>query len=207
MHQHPTGTGKVRTPRYNPRSKTAVILVSGFNGMGLHTLFNVVRLFGKGVRNFFFIQTGVIDAEKFKGQEEITRLEAHVTESLDRYVSYVRGQGFFAKGFPLVGTDIVEEICALAYHLFLEHSNSIFFGGRIVFGEETFLTRLMYNYVTTAVQRRLLQMGIPFIVIPVPVSRGMIPRLKPTLADGGGTVARPGGGAAPHKELARAPSE
>ncbi len=192
MDQHPSGsTGKHRAPRYNPRSKTAVILVSGFNGMGLHTLFNIVRLFGKGVRNFFFIQTGVIDAEKFKGKEEIARLEAHVSESLDRYVSYVSGQGFYAKGFPLVGTDIVEEICTLASKLFLQYSNSIFFGGRIVFAEETFLTRLLYNYVTSAVQRRLLQMGIPFIVIPVPVSRGMVPRLRPTLADGGGAVARP----------------
>ncbi len=90
------GSGAARRPpRYNPRARTAVILVGGFNGMGLHTLFNVVRLFGKGVRNFFFIQAGIIDAESFKGKDEIAQLEAHVQESLDKYVSYVRRPGVF----------------------------------------------------------------------------------------------------------------
>ncbi|HYW83341.1 MAG TPA: APC family permease, partial [Spirochaetia bacterium] len=78
------GKGKRRRARYNPRAKTAVILVSGYNGMGLHTLFNVVRLFGKGVRNFFFIQAGIIDAEHFKGKDELERLETHINESLAR---------------------------------------------------------------------------------------------------------------------------
>jgi hypothetical protein len=188
--EHHRGPGcKPRSVRFNPRAKTAVILVSGFNGMGLHTLFNVVRLFGKGVRNFFFIQTGVIDAERFKGKDELAELEAHVKASLDRYVSYVRGQGFYARGFPLIGTDVVDEISALASRVHSEYPNSIFFGGRIVFEEETFLTRFLYNFVTNAVQRRLLQLGIPFIVIPVPVSQVLASR-RPSLANGGGAVAR-----------------
>ncbi len=175
------GPGR-RAPRYSARARTAVILVSGFNGMGLHTLFNVVRLFGKGVRNFFFIQTGIVDADAFKGKDEIAQLEAHVRKSLDRYVGYVRSQGFYARGYPLVGTDVVDEICALAKGLFAEHPNSIFFGGRIVFREETLLTRMLYNYVTFAVQRRLHQLGIPFVIVPVPVSADLIPGARPQLA-------------------------
>ncbi len=180
--------GKRRAPRYNPRARTAVILVSGFNGMGLHTLFNVVRLFGQGVKNYFFVQAGIVDADTFKGKEEIARLEEHVRGSLERYVSYVRQQGFYARGYPLIGTDVVDEICALAETLFTEHSNSIFFGGRIVFAEETFLSRMLYNYVTFAVQRRLHQMGIPFVIVPVPVS-ARIPRgVRPSLARPEATV-------------------
>ncbi len=171
-----------KTPRYNPRSKTAVILVSGFNGMGLHTLFNVVRLFGKGVRNFFFIQTGVVDADTFKGKDELERLEAHVKAGLEKYVSYVRNQGFYAKGYPLIGTDVVEEICTLAVKVHGEYPNSIFFGGRIVFREETLLTKTLYNYVTFAVQRRLHQSGIPFIIVPVPVTENLVPSYSPALA-------------------------
>ena len=99
------GTGaKRRRPRYNAKARTAVILVSGFNGMGLHTLFNAVRLFGKGVKNFFFIQAGILDAESFKGKDELQRLESHVKRSLDKYVDYVSNQGFYAKGLPLIAT-------------------------------------------------------------------------------------------------------
>jgi amino acid transporter len=179
---HRGATGHRRRPRYNPRARTAVILVSGFNGMGLHTLFNVVRLFGKGVKNFFFIQAGIIDAEKFKGKDELEKLEAHVKESLDKYVDYVRNQGFYARGFPLLATDVVDEVSSLAQEVFREHPTSIFFGGRIVFREETILTRMLYNYVTFAVQRRLHQYGIPFVIVPVPVSADLIPGARPTLA-------------------------
>ena len=113
--------------------------------MGLHTLFNVVRLFGKGVKNFFFIQAGVIDAEKFKGKDELESPRAHVKESLDKYVDYVRNQGFYARGYPLLATDVVDEISSLSREVFREHPTSIFFGGRIVFKEETILTRMLYN--------------------------------------------------------------
>jgi amino acid transporter len=182
LENHRGSVGRRRKPRYNARARTAVILVSGFNGMGLHTLFNVVRLFGKGVKNFFFIQAGVIDAEKFKGKDELESLRAHVKESLDKYVDYVRNQGFYARGYPLLATDVVDEISSLSREVFREHPTSIFFGGRIVFKEETILTRMLYNYVTFAVQRRLHQSGIPFVIVPVPVSADLIPGTRPTLA-------------------------
>jgi amino acid transporter len=171
-----------RSPRYSPRAKTAVILVSGYNGMGLHTLFNVVRLFGKSVRNFFFIQAGIIDAERFKGKDTLQTLETHIKESLDKYVSFVRSEGLYGRGFPLIGTDVVDEICGLAGKMFTDYPNCIFFGGRIVFKEETILSRILYNYVTFAVQRRLHQLGIPFVIVPVPVSGDLVPRGRPSLA-------------------------
>jgi len=163
-------------------ARTAVILVGGFNGMGLHTLFNVVRLFGKGVKNFFFIQAGIVDAESFKGKDELERLEEYLKGSLEKYVSYVRSQGFYARAYPLIGTDVVESICTLADKVFAEFPGSIFFGGRIVFKEETLLTRGLYNYVTFAVQRRLHQLEIPFVIVPVPVSADLMPGARPSLA-------------------------
>jgi len=51
-----------------------------------------------------------------------------------------------------------------------------------VFKEETFLTRTLYNYVTFAVQRRLHQLGIPFVIVPVPVSADLALGSRPTLA-------------------------
>jgi amino acid transporter len=201
---HRGTAGRRRRPRYNAKARTAVILVSGFNGMGLHPLFNVVRLFGKGVKNFFFIQAGIIDAESFKGKDELERLESHVQESLDKYVDYVRNQGFYARGLPLVATDVVDGISSLALEVFREHPNSIFFGGRIVFREETILTRMLYNYVTFAVQRRLHQNGIPFVIVPVPVSADLMPGSRPMLARAESTY-RPTVAAAEAPEPSTAP--
>jgi len=154
---------------YDPKAKTAVILVNGFNGMGLHTLFYVIRLFASQFKNFLFIQAGIIDAAHFKGADEIDSLKAHVNAEVSRYVAFMQSQGFYAKGFSTVGTDVAEEITKLAYEIFAEYPKSVFFGGQIVFPEETILTRLLYNHTVFAVQRRLHQSGIPFIIMPTRV--------------------------------------
>ncbi len=156
-------------PRLQPRAKTAVILVSGFNGTGLHTLFNVRRVFGDAFRNWFFIEAGIIDADRFKGPETLQSLTEHVEEDLARYVGFMRSQGLYARGFSAIGTDVVEEISGLARGIFEKNPNSIFFGGQIVFQLESFLTRLLYNHTTFAVQRRLHQDEIPFFIMPVRV--------------------------------------
>ena len=156
-------------PQYDPESKTAVILVNGFNGMGLHTLFNVRRLFGD-IRNFVFIKAGIIDAGNFKGVDAIAELKEHVQDELEHYVSFMKVQGFYAEAFSTIGTEIADDISGMAYEIFERYPNSVFFGGQIVFPQDTIFTKMLYNYTTFAVQRRLHQKGIPFIVMPVRVS-------------------------------------
>ena len=63
---------------------------------------------------------GIIDAERFKGKDELEKLEARIKGSLDEYVSYVRTEGLYGRGMPLIGTDVVEEICGLAERVFSE---------------------------------------------------------------------------------------
>ncbi len=53
-------------PPCDPSARTAVLLVNGFNGLGLHTLLAVVRMFPKVYQNFVFVQVGVLDAGNFK---------------------------------------------------------------------------------------------------------------------------------------------
>ena len=155
---------------YDPDGKTAVILVSGFNGTGLHTLVNVRGVFGDSFKNWFFIEAGIVDADRFKGAEAIEKLRQRVDDDLARYVKFLNSEGFYAQGFPSIGTDIVDEICALAEKIHRKHPKAVFFGGQIVFREDTFLYRLLYNHTAFAVQRRLHQLGIPFFVMPVRVT-------------------------------------
>jgi amino acid transporter len=165
----PGPAGRPHRLRFDPKGKTAVILVSGFNGTGLHTLFSVKKVFGDVFRNWFFIQAGIVDADRFKGAEGINDLRTHVEEGLDRYVRFLKAEGMFAQGFSAIGTDVSDEICGLAQSIYEKHPAAVFFGGQIVFVEDSFLTRLLFNHTTFAVQRRLHQLGIPFLVMPVRV--------------------------------------
>jgi hypothetical protein len=163
------GAVRPRRLRFDPKAKTAVILVSGFNGTGLHTLFNVRKVFGKMFKNWFFIQAGIVDADRFKGAEGIDHLRTHVEEGLDRYVRFLKAERMYAQGFSAIGTDVSDEICGLAESIYEKHPTAVFFGGQIVFAEDSFLTRLLFNHTTFVVQRRLHQLGIPFVVMPIRV--------------------------------------
>jgi hypothetical protein len=162
--------GKHKRPlRFDPTARTAVILVSGFNGTGLHTLFSVRKVFGDTFRNWFFIEAGIIDADRFKGAEGMEKLRAHVEKDLERYVKFLTAEGFYAQGFSAVGTDVSDEIFGLAQGIYAKYPKAVFFGGQIVFPEDSFLSRLLFNHTTFAVQRRLHQDGIPFLVMPARV--------------------------------------
>ncbi|MFM7340155.1 MAG: amino acid transporter, partial [Bacteroidota bacterium] len=47
-------------PLCDTKAKTAVFLVSGFSGLGLHTLFTVMRTFEGTFKNFVFVQVGIL---------------------------------------------------------------------------------------------------------------------------------------------------
>ena len=110
-----------------------------------------------------------MDADRFKGVEGLEALRVQVETGLDRYVNFLKAEGIYARGFSALGTDIADEICGLAERIAAEFPGAVFFGGQIVFAEDTFLTRLLFNHTTFAVQRRLHQLGIPFLVMPVRV--------------------------------------
>ena len=155
--------------QYDPKGQTAVILVSGFNGMGLHTTMGVIRLFRDTFKNFAFVYIGVVDAGNFKGQEAIQRLKDHVPQELERYIRFMRRNGYYAEGFSAIGVDIPGEVAGLVPRIRERFSNPIFFGGQLVFPNETILTRLLHNYLAFALQRKFYHRGIPFVILPIRV--------------------------------------
>ncbi len=155
--------------KYEPRGKTAVLLVSGFNGLGLHTLFSVVRLFGSSFRNFVFLQVGTLDARAIKDPEKVSQKTAEVNADLDRYVSYMRRHGYHAVGYPSCGTKIVDEIVRITPHVLEQHPNSVFFGGQLVFPNASLLAKLFHNYTIFAIQKRFYRQGIPVVILPIRV--------------------------------------
>lgn len=153
--------------RFDPRAKTAVLMVNGFNGLGLHTLLNVIRLFGTGFKNFIFVEIGVIDAGNFKGIKEVDNLNERIQKDVGRYVAYMRHSGYYAEGIFFMGTDHIAEIERISADIMTRFQNVVFFGGQLVFPEETFWTRLLHNYTVFTLQRRFYQKGIPFVLVPI----------------------------------------
>jgi hypothetical protein len=143
--------------------------VNGFNGLGLHTLLSIIRLFGSEFKNFVFIQIGIIDAGNFKGSDEMEHLNRHTREELDRYIAFLKKNGYYAEGFTSIGTDVVDEVYKLTPEIGKRFPNAIYFGGQLVFPEDTFLTRWLHNYTVFAIQRKFYQQGIPFVILPIRV--------------------------------------
>ncbi|MBF0532059.1 MAG: APC family permease [Candidatus Omnitrophica bacterium] len=155
--------------KLNPRAKTAVIMVNGFNGLGLHTLFNVIRYFGNEFQNFVFVEIGILDAGNFKGVHQVSALEEKVKHDVSRYVQFMRRQGYYAEGVTHVATDLIAEIDKLGAEIFQKFPNAVFFGGQLVFVNETIFTRWLHNFTVFEMQRRFYGQGIPFMILPIRV--------------------------------------
>jgi hypothetical protein len=168
MTEAPAGAGPPQGARaLDPKAKTAVLLVNGFNGLGLHTLFGVLRLFPGVFKNFLFVQIGVLDAGNFKGAAEVENLKRHIDAGNQRYVDYMRSRGFQAEAFSALGHDVVGKAVDIAPDILARFPNAIFFGGQLVFRQETLLTRFLHNYAVFALQRRFYQQGLPLLILPI----------------------------------------
>jgi amino acid transporter len=160
----------IRTPPvFDSASRTAVVLVNGFNGTGLHTLLSVMRLFGGSYRNFVFLEIGALDVGNFKGPEEVEHLHAQVRRDLDRYVQFVRREGFHGEAVSEIGVDVVDEVERIAPSILQRYPGAVFFGGKLLFASESIFDWLLHNQIVFAVQRRLHRQGVPFVILPLRV--------------------------------------
>ncbi|HEY3346371.1 MAG TPA: APC family permease [Nitrospirota bacterium] len=159
----------LKKPEYDKNAKTAVLLVNGYNGLGLHTMLNVIRLFGGTFRNFVFVQVGIIDAGTFKGTEELEHLQRKVHEDLNLYVNLVSRKGYYAEAISSVGIDVVEEIAKITPKIQERFPQAVFFGGQLVFPNPSIFTGVLHNYTIFAVQRYFYTQGIPIVMMPIRV--------------------------------------
>ena len=156
-------------PPCDPSVRTAVFLVNGFNGLGLHTLLAVVRMFPKVYQNFVFVQVGVLDAGNFKGADEVENLREHSQKEVQRFVSYMGKRGYYAEAHVTLGTDIVEEAARLCVDIAEKFPQAQFFAGQLVFKDESLVTRWLHNHTVFELQRRLYHYGRAMLILPIEV--------------------------------------
>ncbi len=165
----PVTVPPTQEPVLRRQAPTAVIMVSGYNGLGMHVFFSIIRSFPGTFRNFVIISAGVVDSSNFKGIAEMENLGRELKAQLVNYVEFLRGHGYYAEARSEVGTDVIEIIDHLARGAAADFPNSVFFAGQLVFKEEGFFNRLLHNHTAFLAQKRLVFDGLPMIVMPVRV--------------------------------------
>ncbi len=163
----PVGRHAAEAPAFDPKGPTAIIVVSGFNGLGMHSLLSVLRMFPGHFKNFVFVTVGALDFGKWKGVNEVEAMRASTEADMKRYVEHANGLGVWATTRVAYGTEIIDTAATLCEEVAKQMPRPMFFAGRLVYQEENFASRALHGQTALALQRRLHFAGIPFIILPI----------------------------------------
>ncbi|MFC1522616.1 APC family permease [Elusimicrobiota bacterium] len=160
---------KPTLPQKDPKAPTAVLLVDGFNGKGIHSFLAIHRFFPNHFKNFVFVSTGVINSDRFKGVFEIENLKKSVEKDLANYIEVANKTGFYAETAYTLGTDTIDELEEICSTIAKKWSRRVFFTGQLVFEKQSLWTRVLHNQTSFAIQRRLLFNGYQSVILPIRV--------------------------------------
>jgi hypothetical protein len=156
-------------PTKDPAAPTAAIIVRDFDGVAVHTLLNIQRLFPNYFKNVVFLSVGVIDTGQFKGRAEVENLRRQKEESLKSFLDFAICLGWYAEYRYDLGVDLISELEQLCESVTKEFPRVVFFSGKLVFEEENLFTRLLHNHTPFTLQQRLQFAGRDMMILPIRV--------------------------------------
>jgi len=148
----------------------AVVLVSHYGGVGIHTVLNIIRAFPGHFRGFVFVSVGVMDSGLFKGEDSTEDLRRQTEDNLKKYVGLSHGLGLPAEYRLAIGLDPVDEAANLCLRTGKEFPKGVYFAGKVVFRRQRWYQWLLHNDAALSVQRRLQLAGRTVVVMPARVS-------------------------------------
>ena len=148
---------------------TAILLVESYNGLGIHSLLNIVKQFPGYFKQMVFVSVAVLDTGNFKGSGEVERLEENTKQELDHYVKLATNLGIPSTARMTVGTEAVEEAEKICLELSREFKQSVFFAAKLVFQKQKWYQRILHSETAYAIQNRLQFQGLSMVVLPVRV--------------------------------------
>ena len=154
----------------DPEGMTAIQLVSGYSGFGVHTFLSIIRGFPGLYKNFVFISVAEVDAGAFKESESVGRLTQATKDSLRKYVEMARKLGFPAESRFDTGIDVVETATALCARVAREFPKSTVFAGQTVFRRPGIINRILHNETAFAIQQELRWKGITTVILPIRIN-------------------------------------
>lgn len=160
---------KEPVPEKNHNAPTAALVVRDFDGISVHTLLNIQRLFPNYFKNIVFISVGVIDTGQFKGHTEVEGLKRKTEEALQSFVEYATCLGWYAEYRYTLGVDLIAELETLCESVAKEFPRAVFFSGQLVFEKENVFTRILHNHTPFTLQQRLQFAGRDMMILPIRV--------------------------------------
>jgi len=160
---------KTPVPAKNPQAATAVLIVRDFEGLAIHSLLSIGRLFPDHFKNIVFVSVGLIDSGRFKGRDEIDNLRRLKEDDLKSFVDYANCLGWYAEYRYSLGIDVIDELEKLSKSVVKEFPRSVFFAGKLVFEQENLFTRLLHNHTPFTLEQKLQFAGLEMMILPIRV--------------------------------------
>lgn len=160
----PTGEG------IDDKSNVAALLVSGYGGLGVHTILSIQRTFPGFYKNLLFLSIGAVDSGHFKGSDEVEALRRATEDNLKNYVDLAKRLGLNAEYRYAIGTEVVAEAEKLCHEVRKEYPKATFFLGNLIFRREQVYHKLLHNDTAFSIQRRLQFGGLQAVVLPIRIA-------------------------------------
>jgi len=156
-----------RTPELNPEQPTAVILMGGYSGLGIHILLNIFRHFPETFKNVVFLTVGVVTSEFFKGGHHIDVLTKRTEETLKSYAEFAKNMGVPATSEYQIGAEVVETASELCIEAAKKYPRCVFFAGELMFENSQWYHKILHNEMAYAILRRIRFAGLPMVILPI----------------------------------------
>lgn len=174
----PASGSAAQDSEFDSSLPTAVILVGGYSGLGIHILLNIFRLFPASFKNVIFLSVGIINTDFFKTGSHVEELTHKTEETLGRYADFSKKMGIPARFEFNVGTDVVESVSELCVHVSQKMERVVFFAGEIVFENPQWYHKWLHNETAYAIQRKIRFAGLPMVILPIRLRNGETPASK-----------------------------
>jgi hypothetical protein len=162
----------INQENYSQKSdSTAVVLVNGYSGIGLFSIFSLINTFHNTYKNFVFLQIGIVDSGSFHQEECLQNLKEKMELELNKYSYLVKQLGFNAESRFVVGTDVAAEVEKVLPEIVQKYPDCTFVGGQLMFDGHYGISKILHNYTIFSIQRRLYKQGITTVIIPISLQK------------------------------------
>ena len=157
-------------PIDNNEQKTAVFFVTKHYGAGLHTLLWVQRMFPGVFKNFVFVTSGEIDSEVFANEDVFKKkYRQDLNQIIEGYRYFCTMHDLPSAGYFSYGINGLDELIKLSEQINTDYTDCVFFGGKLVFVDENWWTRILHNNTVNLIQRQLHLRGMQMVILPMKI--------------------------------------
>jgi hypothetical protein len=152
-----------------PEQRVAAVLVERYDGVGIHTVLNVLRMFPGHFTGLVFLSVGVVDSGEFKGGHAVDHLVQRTSDMLAQYRNLAAGLGLPSTSRMEIGTEVVETAGALCLKVAQEFPKATFFAGQLIFQRPRWWHGMLHSGTARAIQERLQWAGRAMVTLPIRV--------------------------------------